>query len=100
MACFDVQGSQTPKKCPIRRVFGISKVRIMLNTKNTLQGVLLVFGDGGNTRHVKCAHLNVFYASGGERRVPNMKYMPILACISCLVQEDGCRLLIALIALD
>src|SRR6266545_3319197 len=60
--------------------------------KHAQTGVLLVFGDGGNTRHVKHARLDVFYASGGERSVPNMKYMPILVCILCLVRgiDAGC----------
>jgi len=45
--------------------------------------MLTMFGAGGNTRHVKCAHLDLFYMSGGERRLLNMKYMPILAWLSC-----------------
>jgi len=51
-----------------------------------------MFGARGNTKHVKCAHLDVFYMSGGERRLPNMKAMPILAWLSCLA-EVGCMLL-------
>ena len=47
--------------------------RIVPNTENTPQGVFLVFGDGGNTRHIKHAHLDAFYVLGGE---PNTKYMP------------------------
>ena len=37
-----------------------------------------MFGARGNTRHVKCARLDVFYMSGGKRRLPNTKAMPIL----------------------
>jgi len=32
--------------------------------ENTQTGVFLVFGVGDNTRHVKCAHLGMFYMSG------------------------------------
>jgi len=38
--------------------------------------VLTMFGARGNTKHVKCARLDVFYMSGGERRLPNMKAIP------------------------
>ena len=51
-----------------------------------------MFGDRGNTRHVKCAGLDAFYMSGGERRLPNTNYMPILAWLSCSA-EVGCMLL-------
>ena len=51
-----------------------------------------MFGTRGNTRHVKCVCLDTFYMSGGERRLPNMNYMPILAWLSCSA-EVRCMLL-------
>ena len=54
--------------------------------------MLTMFGARGNTRHVKCARLDVFYMSGGKRRLPNTNYMPILAWLLCSA-EVGCILL-------
>jgi len=48
-----------------------------------------MFGTRGSTRHVKCARLDAFYMSGGERRLPNTNYMPILAWFLCSA-EVGC----------
>ena len=53
-----------------------------------------MFGAGSNTRHVKCACLDMFYRSGGKRRPLNTKATPILAWLLYLVGGwMGCMLL-------
>ena len=93
----DSDGSQrkvrTPKMSTNTR-FGVGGMGVAANLAAFfLSGdVPTMFSTRGNTRHVKCARLDAFYMSGGERRLPNTNYMPILAWLSCSA-EVGCMLL-------
>ena len=68
-----------PKNTPQRMYFW-SLVTEAIPDMSYVSGVegdvLTMFSAGGNTRHVKCACLDVFYGSGGERRPLDMKATP------------------------
>jgi len=68
---------QTYKTCPFGHVLCVCGGEDALN---------IMFSAESNTRHIKCAHLDVFYMSDGERRLQNIKYMSGWACISCPVE--------------